>query len=123
MIIIIVANSGLSSMYTYLVPNFYILLQQCVYKRPVPCYFVKITQSIVNRFYPYSKYEKYFTLDVYTPVDLTSSEAIRGLKHSCNVIKSGYFYGLESLNCIRYDTRCYFNVRSKPDMSELNLPH
>ena len=23
----------------------------------------------------------------------------------------------------RYDTRCYFNVRSKPDMSQLNLPH
>ena len=25
---------------------------------------------------------------------------------------------------LRYDTRCYFNVRSKADMShELNLPH
>ena len=24
---------------------------------------------------------------------------------------------------IRYDTRCYFNVRSKVDMSRLNLPH
>ena len=24
---------------------------------------------------------------------------------------------------IRYDTRCYFNVRSKADMSPLNLPH
>ena len=24
---------------------------------------------------------------------------------------------------IRYDTRCYFNVRSKADMSQLNLPH
>ena len=23
----------------------------------------------------------------------------------------------------RYDTRCYFNVRSKADMSQLNLPH
>jgi len=22
-----------------------------------------------------------------------------------------------------YDTRCYFNVRSKADMSRLNLPH
>ena len=22
-----------------------------------------------------------------------------------------------------YDTRCYFNVRSKADMSQLNLPH
>jgi len=24
---------------------------------------------------------------------------------------------------IRYDTRCYFNVRSKADMSRFNLPH
>ena len=24
---------------------------------------------------------------------------------------------------IRYDTTCYFNVRSKADMSQLNLPH
>jgi len=24
---------------------------------------------------------------------------------------------------IRYDTRCYVNVRSKADISQLNLPH
>ena len=24
---------------------------------------------------------------------------------------------------LRYDTRCYFNVRSKADMSQLSLPH
>ena len=24
---------------------------------------------------------------------------------------------------IQYNTRCYFNVRSKVDMSRLNLPH
>ena len=24
---------------------------------------------------------------------------------------------------LRYDTRCYFNVRSKADMSQLNLTH
>jgi len=24
---------------------------------------------------------------------------------------------------LRYGTRCYFNVRSKADMSQLNLPH
>jgi len=24
---------------------------------------------------------------------------------------------------IRYVTRCYFNVRSKADISQLNLPH
>ena len=27
------------------------------------------------------------------------------------------------LNWVRYDTRCYFNVRSKADISQLNLPH
>ena len=27
------------------------------------------------------------------------------------------------LATIRYDTRCYFNVRSKADISQLNLPH
>ena len=26
-------------------------------------------------------------------------------------------------HAIRYDTRCYFNVRSKANMSQLNLPH
>ena len=26
-------------------------------------------------------------------------------------------------NTIRYDTRCYFNVRSKADISQLNLAH
>jgi len=25
--------------------------------------------------------------------------------------------------CTWYDTRCYFNVRSKADISQLNLPH
>ena len=24
---------------------------------------------------------------------------------------------------VRYDTRCYFNVRSKADISQFNLPH
>ena len=27
------------------------------------------------------------------------------------------------MGTIRYDTRCYFNVRSKADISQLNLPH
>jgi len=26
-------------------------------------------------------------------------------------------------SALRYDTRCYFNVRSKADISQLNLPH
>jgi len=31
--------------------------------------------------------------------------------------------GLAGIDTIRYDTRCYFNVQSKADMSQLNLPH
>ena len=30
---------------------------------------------------------------------------------------------LRQYDTIRYDTRCYFNVRSKADMNRLNLPH
>jgi len=30
---------------------------------------------------------------------------------------------LAILSFVRYDTRCYFNVRSKADISQLNLPH
>ena len=29
----------------------------------------------------------------------------------------------ETVPSVRYDTRCYFNVRSKADTSQLNLPH
>ena len=47
---------------------------------------------------------------------------------------AGYCFDLrdattQGLSCkrvestIRYDTRCYFNVRSKADISQLNLPH
>jgi len=36
-------------------------------------------------------------------------------------------YGYKHAGCmaklLRYDTRCYFNVRSKADTSRLNLPH
>jgi len=32
-------------------------------------------------------------------------------------------YLLRMSSFIRYDTRCYFNVRSKADISQLNLPH
>jgi len=32
-------------------------------------------------------------------------------------------YSIQLQNPIRYDTRCYFNVRSKADMSEIDLLH
>jgi len=31
--------------------------------------------------------------------------------------------GLLKMARLRYDTRCYFNLRSKADISQLNLPH
>jgi len=34
-----------------------------------------------------------------------------------------HFYKRTDRPTIRYDTRCYFNVRSKADISQLNLPH
>jgi len=39
-----------------------------------------------------------------------------------NARPSSYFYTF-CKTVKRYDTRCYFNVRSKADMSQLNLPH
>ena len=36
-------------------------------------------------------------------------------------LKVAAFY--QNTFTIRYDTRCYFNVRSKADISQLNLPH
>jgi len=46
----------------------------------------------------------------------------------CRVIESHTtrltgFTGRDSVARIRYDTRCCFNVRSKADTSQLNLPH
>jgi len=36
---------------------------------------------------------------------------------------AGVTAGLAESNGSLYDTRCYFNVRSKANMSQLNLPH
>jgi len=33
------------------------------------------------------------------------------------------FYTVHSWHTTRYDTRCYFNMHSKADISQLNLPH
>jgi len=35
-------------------------------------------------------------------------------------LNDGFIFGTK---VIRYDTRCYFNVRSKAGISQLNLPH
>ena len=46
----------------------------------------------------------------------------------CRRRRQLYFHSLISISTLLlpllwYDTRCYFNVRSKADISELNLPH
>jgi len=33
------------------------------------------------------------------------------------------YLAIYAYRTIRYDTRCYFDVRSKADMNRLNLPH
>ena len=43
--------------------------------------------------------------------------------HRSFVLHSSPKYSGLELHTIRYDTRCYFNVRSKANMSQLNLPH
>jgi len=46
--------------------------------------------------------------------------------HDTAVMPIGCIRSLTWGSCydtIRYDTRCYFNVRSKADISQLNLPH
>ena len=56
----------------------------------------------------------------------------RGRAGCCTVVERRSLTGELSLSCarpaadgwpLRYDTRCYFNVRSKADISQLNLPH
>ena len=45
--------------------------------------------------------------------------------HLSSLLHSGLYpvSPSSSLLVIRYDTRCYFNVRSKANISQLNLPH
>ena len=52
-----------------------------------------------------------------TPMFERLQRRVRGVVGSC-----AEHLTVESYT-IRYDTRCYFNVRSKADISQLNLPH
>jgi len=45
------------------------------------------------------------------------------IQYKLAVLAYQVLHGDASCTTIRYDTRCYFNVRSKADMSQLNLPH
>ena len=56
-------------------------------------------------------------LTVHSPLTVYYSAADRGAEYCDERVR------LCACVTIRYDTRCYFNVRSKADMSRLNLPH
>jgi len=47
----------------------------------------------------------------------------RGGSRGGSILKPLPFLQITTTRYNRYDTRCYFNVRSKADMSQLNLPH
>jgi len=53
-----------------------------------------------------------------TSLDFTEARDSEGQWHQLE-----HMQVCTSLHKIRYDTRCYFNVRSKADISQLNLPH
>jgi len=50
---------------------------------------------------------------------------VHGTSNTTRARIFGTRYDLSMFACdtIGYDTRCYFNVRSKADMNRLNLPH
>jgi len=41
----------------------------------------------------------------------------------CELVQEQIGQVLAKIWALKYDTRCYFNVRSKADISRLNLPH
>jgi len=50
-------------------------------------------------------------------------QPVHGSIKCANNIIDQRFTPIKIVLTIRYDTRCYFNVRSKADISQLNLPH
>ena len=64
-------------------------------------------------------------------VRLSVSPSVRPIIVARHAAAAGFYYYCvaSSASCvghedtIRYDTRCYINVRSKANMSQLNLPH
>jgi len=85
-------------------------------------YFTDVTKMIVGR------------LNVYASAGAPQMQTIsRNYQHRLlDVVvahpalqSTGEFHNLTNTSSltIRYDTRCYFNVRSKASMSQLNIPH
>ena len=58
--------------------------------------------------------QRFWPPDIALSWQLTIGKLISGIELTC-------FSSL--CDTIKYDTRCYFNVRSKADISQLNLPH
>ena len=54
--------------------------------------------------------------------NLSSSSTVELVDDTYTTIDESWLFK-PTASTIRYDTRCYFNVRSKANMSQLNLPH
>ena len=65
-----------------------------------------------------------FSLDLNTVTEsLLTVLSFKQPEQSIGMLTSQKSYGTIRYDTIQYDTRCYFNVRSKADISRLNLPH
>ena len=85
------------------------LLYTCyllTYLPRVQMYTVQTDRTVIERFQTATK--------TYSIEVLSHVRRQRNLSHWRRVVRHAR---------ARYDTRCYFNVRSKADMSQLNLPH
>ena len=66
---------------------------------------------------------RYWTSSIIVGVMGTRTLRLHSGRLKVSRIPTRHCERLTKLLFIRYDTRCYFNMRSKADMSQLNLPH
>ena len=85
----------------------------------VICWFVYIGKN--PRFTAFLKSNLHTRLVIVTANELGLAFPPRNLPKKFRPDPSTFY--LVIVVTIRYDTRCYFNVRSKADISQLNLPH
>jgi len=74
----------------------------------------------------YANVTEIFSRAVYTttPLSLTHEISSKCFRRPVNLLFAFSVVKLKIFSdTIRYDTRCYFNVRSKAGISQLNLPH
>jgi len=77
--------------------------------------FLKLNETATAQMTRYAKDTGYLFIYLLFIVDK------RPVRSKCGPGIVGYI--CTDADTIRYDTRCYFNVRSKADISQLNLPH